>query len=229
MPPKTTYRKKKRTYKKRVYRKSKTSMPLKVAQPKNYLFARSKENLLNLTSPDAGWITTLDNSLVKTFDFNLFSLPNPSDFTNLFGQYKLNMAIVKIFPSASQVLISTGPAGTQNMIITIWKNTHGVPLDATFSNAKLLEIQKKRQFMFPLNKPTTIKMYLKQLSHIYAGSTAFPDYGTVKPRYISTTEPNTPHYGMNVHIRKLDATAFGSNAPTLLVREKIYLTTRQVQ
>lgn len=226
MPPKKYQRK--RVYrKKKIYRKKTTGMALKVPKPRVMPFGRNMEYLLSLENPSNGWIQTLDNALVKTFDFNLAELPNFTDFTNLFSQYKLNMAILKIYPSASQVVVSTAAAGTQNMIITVWANTHGNPLTAVFQNSELLEIQRKKAWMFPMNKPTSIKMPLRQLTNTYAG-TLNTDYATVRPRYISTTETSTPHYGMNVHIRKMDGTAFGSNSARLLIRQKIYLTCKQV-
>lgn len=227
MPPKK-YQRKRYNRKRKTYPKKTTAFSMRVPKPRAFPFQRSQEHLLELETPSNGWIQTFDNSLVKTFNFTLAALPNYSEFQNLFSQYKLNMAILKIFPSASQVIVSTGAAATQNMIITVWQNSHGIPLNATFTNSALLEITKKKQWMFPLNRPTSIKMYLKQLSNMYAG-TVNTDYATVKPRYISTTEATIPHYGMNVHIRKMDGTAFGNISPRLLIREKIYLTTKQVQ
>ena len=223
----------KKPYRKKPYRKKRfvSTNKMTLQRPKVYAFSRSAEHLLALDSVSSGWIDTLDNSLVKTFNFTLGQLGSYyTDFTNLFSQYKLNMAIIKFYPSSSQVVVSTGPAGTQNMIITIWPNTHGRPIDATFTNAMLLDIQRKRSFMFPLNKPTSVKMYLRQLSNTYVGATGgYVDYTTHRPRYLSTEEINTPHYGMNVHIRKMDGTTFGSNAPRLLIREKVYLTCKQVR
>jgi len=229
MPYKKPYRKKP-IRRKRVYRKKNMTNRLTLARPKVYPFSRNAEHLLALDNVSGGWISTLDGAVVKTFNFTLAQLGTKyTDFTNLFSQYKLNMAIVKFYPSSSQVVISTGPSGTQNMIITIWPNTHGVPIDATFTHAQLLEIQRKKTFMFPLNRPTSVKMYLKQLSNTYVGTSgAYVDYTTTRPRYLSTGEINTPHYGMNVHIRKMDGTTFGTNAPRLLIREKVYLTCKQV-
>lgn len=225
---KKPYRK---TYRKKTYRKKKTypkstGKTLSIPKPKVYPFSRTKEYVLELENPANGWIETNDNALVKTFDFNLAELENYTEFTSLFSQYKLNMVMLKIFPSGS-TLGSFPQSSTQNMIITVWPNTHGTPLTVLFTNNQLLEIQRKRTFMFPLNRPTQLKMYLKQLSNTYAG-TINNDYATVKPRYISTGEASTPHYGMNVHIRRLDGTAFGVNSLRLLFREKIYLTCKQV-
>lgn len=224
MPPRKYNSYKKKTYKKRTYKKKGTAHRL--PKPRVVPFHRSREYLLELDNPASGWITTTDNAVVKTFDFNLAELPNMTDFTNLFSQYKLNMAILKIFPSGS-MLGSYPQSQTQNMIITIWPNTHGNPLTAVFQNSELLEIQRKKSFMFPMNRPTSIKMYLKQLSNTYAGSLN-TDYATIKPRYISTSETSTPHYGMNVHIRRMDEGSFTSNSLRLLFREKIYLTCKQV-
>lgn len=230
MPPRNQ---KKNMKKKRNYKNSKVSRNLSITPTKTYGFSRTRQHLLALESPDDGWITTIDGACVKTFSHSLSELADYGDFTNLYKQYKLNMCILKIFPSYSQVVSSTAPVASTNIIITIWKNTHGELLDATFDDNKLLQIQRKRQFMFPMNRPTTIKMYLRQLSEIYAPTTITPPtiapaYGTIRPKYISTAEPTTPHYSYNIHIKKVDGAAFGSNSPRLLMKEQVYLTTKQV-
>jgi hypothetical protein len=214
-------------------RKKQTANAISVSRPKTktYNFQRSREQLLALEDPDVGatgWLSTFDDAVVKTFTFSLAELPNYSEFTGLFSQYKLNSAAIKMFPSYSQVVSSTGSVASNNMIITVWPNYTGTPLTAAFTKAELNEIQSKRQWMFPLNKPTMIKMPLKQLNSIY-NSTINTDYTVVRPRYISTTETATPHYGINVHICKCDGSAFGSDSARLKIFEKIYLTTKQVQ
>ena len=200
-------------------------------RPRVYSYFRLKENLLAFEAPDDGWVESIvDNSIMKTFTFSLGELPNNSEFTNLYRQYKLNHAVIKMFPSYSSIVSTTGPVVANNIIITVWPNTDGKALDASFSSAKLLEKQAKKQWMFPQNKPTSISMPLFQLGNTYGGSITNPvDYAVRKPRYISTEEVNTPHYGFNVHIRKVDGSAFGTNSPRLLIKEKIYFTTKQVQ
>jgi len=71
-------------------------------------------------------------------------------------------------------------------------------------------------------------MRLKQLNSIYQ-SPLNTDYTVVRPRYISTTEVATPHYGMNVHIAKVDGSTFTTNSARLKIFEKIYLTCKQVK
>lgn len=227
MPPRK-YNKKKRVYRKKRNYTVKPANRLAVKKPKMYGFTRGVENLLALESPTAGWLTTFDGSVVKTFSYSLNELPNYAEFVNLFNQYKLNMSVLKFYPSYSQVVSSTAPVASNNLIITVWANTHGTPLTTAFSDDDLLEIQRKKQWMFPLNKPTTIKMPLFQLRSTYGG-TINTDYAVQRPRYINTLEPGTPHYGINVHIRKVDGSAFGSNSARLLIKEKVYLTTKQVK
>ena len=200
-------------------------------KPKVYPFKRSRQELLALEDPGAqatNWTTTFDGAVVKTFSFDLAGLPDYLEFQNLFQQYKLNMAMLKIFPTYSQVASTNGSVVSNNIIITIWPATHGVPLTAAFDSDDLLQIQRKRQFMFPMNKPTTIKMHLRQLTNIYA-SLANTDYATQKPRYIHTSEVNTAHYGMNVHIRRVDGGTFTTDSPRLLIKEQVYLTCKQVK
>ena len=240
MPPKKVITTK--TTKKTVgfVRKGKAYNRRSKSRIRTYAFNRQMESLLALEAPTSGsdWISITDASdpyghcLVKTFKFNMADLPNPNDFQNLYRQYKLNHAVMKMFPSYSQIAMTHTAVGTTNLIITIWKNTDGTELDGGFRNAKLLEIQAKKQFLMPQNKPLTISMPLHQLRNTYAGQTLGinnpPDYAIKKPSYISTTEMNTPHYGFNVHIRKVDGSAFTSNGPRFLIKEKLYFTCKQV-
>lgn len=215
---------------KRYYKKNALVNNRKLVRPKTYGFSRTREHLLALESPTDSWITTLDGSVVKTLAFSLSELNSYAEFTNLFDMYKLNMAIIKMYPSYSQVVSTTASVASTNYVITVWPNTSGTALTAAFDQNALNQIQRKSQWMFPLNKPTQIKCYLKQLNQVYATTAGLgTDYTVVKPKYISTAEPHTPHYGLNIHIRKVDGSSFGSDSARLLIKEKIYLTTRQVK
>ncbi len=234
MPSGRKYRPRKNNRRRRYYKKKNTLATTNyktVPMPKVYGFHRSKEELLALEDPDAGatgWISTFDDAVCKTFVFSLNEFPNFSEFTNLYAQYKLNACALKIYPSYSEVVSSTGAVASTNLIITVWPNVTGTPLTAAFTKASLNEIQRKRQWMFPMNKPTSIYMKLKQLNEIYQ-STLNTDYTVMRPRYISTTETSAPHYGLNVHIAKVDGSTFGSNSARLKIFEKVFLTCKQVR
>lgn len=202
-----------------------------VPRPKVYPFKRQRDQLLALEDPSVGatgWVTTVDDAVLKTFTWNLAELSDFDEFTSLFAQYKLNAAVVKFFPSYSQVTSSGTSVVSNNMIITVWPNTDGRALSSTFTKDELNQIQKKSQWMFPLSKPTSIKMNLKQLTQLYS-SLANTDYAVTRPRYIGTSETSTPHYGMNVHIQKVDGSTFGSDSARLKIQETVYLTCKQVR
>lgn len=220
-----------RTRKKSFKKKTAPSMQNIVPRPSVYNFTRTREQLLALEDPDAGatgWTSTFDDCVLKTFTFNLAELSNFSEFTGLFRQYKLNSAALKFYPTYSEVVSSTAATVSNNIIITVWKNLTGTPLTAAFTKAELNEIQAKKQWMFPLNRPTSMYMPLAQLNQVF-GSTINTDYTVIKPRYISTSETTTPHYGFNVHIQKVDGSTFGSNSVRLKIMEKIYLSCKQVR
>lgn len=226
MPPRGRYPKRKTRRRRSTRKMTRASIP----KSKVYNFTRVKEQLLVPEEPNFGatnWLTTFDNAIVKTFTFGLSELPGYSEFTGLFAEYKLNAASVKFYPGYSQVASTSGTTVTNNIIITVWPNTTGTGLTAAFTKEQLNEIQRKRQWMFPLTKPTTVYMPLNQLNQVYASATN-TDYTVLKPKYISTTETNTPHYGMNVHIQKIDNTAFGTDSVRMKILEKIYVSCRQV-
>lgn len=95
-----------------------------VPRTKYYGFSRATDELVALENPTAGgasdWIQTTDDCVVKTFVFALDELPSYGEFQGLFSQYKLNMAIVKIFPSYSQIVSTDAAVTSNNIIITIW-------------------------------------------------------------------------------------------------------------
>lgn len=214
-------------YKKKGYSKPKSSL---ITMPKVYPFRRQWEEFVDFSSTTGDWITTLDNQIVRSFSFNLNQLPNHSEFVNLFAQYKLNYAMVELFPNVSMMTagyVSTGGAAS-NYLVTVWRNTHGVPLNAAFTRDELLEVQNKKTFMMPTSKPTRFRMPLKQLATVYA-STLNNDYATIRPRYINTQEDTTQHYGLNIAITRVDGSAFTSDAPNCLVRSTLLLTCKQVK
>ena len=162
----------------------------------------------------------LAGQVVKTFAFALNELPNYTDFVNLFNMYKLNYAVVTFYPSYSVINRNgeTTSALTQsNTIITVWQNSTGTPLNAAFTRAQLNEISQKKMYMMPSNRPFKIKFPLSQLSNIYA-STVNTDYAKIRPKYISTGEAGTMHYGINVAITRCDNTSFWSWLGNIYIR-----------
>ena len=208
-------------------RKRKQNFP----STKSYNFKRATDQLLALEDPDSGatgWVPTVDNGVVKTFVFALNELPNPTEFSNLFSEYKLNTCWLKIFPSMSQV-VSGDTQTFSNIIMTVWPNRTVTAITSAFTIEDLNQIQRKRSFLMPQQRPTTIKMPLNQLDARYGGGANVTDYMVARPKYCSTTETSTPHYGFNIHIQRVDRAPFTYNSTRLLMKENIYLSTRGVK
>lgn len=208
----------------------------RLPSPKVYPFKRTTQHVLNLGVPDNGWLTTVDNACVKTFTFSLSELDSASEFTNLFSQYLMSYAVIKMYPNCTTVLSNGFPTAASNgtLIVTCWPNRDGQPLTAAFSRSDLNQIQRKRTFMAPNYKPIIFKMPLKQLGLVYGTQVLPPstvDYVTQRPRFISTTETNTVHYGINVHIQPVDETLPFDDTPNnkFNIMQDIYLKCRQVE
>jgi hypothetical protein len=195
------------------------------------------------------------NMVLGTLRFSLNMLPGYSEFKNLFQQYKLNAVAVKIYPTTSAIVtqnindpIGTGDIGTANFQIITWKNETGEPYGSgVFSEALLNQIPAKKTRMFPKNGPYTIICPLNQASATYnqsqtsvevstpSGGTTLAaqpynvDYRSVKPRYISTVEDSTPHYGVNMLFRKLDDSDFDVLSPRLKFIFTLYFSCKGIK
>jgi hypothetical protein len=195
------------------------------------------------------------NMVLGTLRFSLNMLPGYSEFKNLFQQYKLNAVAVKIYPTTSAIVtqningpIGTGDIGTSNFQIITWKNETGEPYaSGVFSEALLNQIPAKKVRMFPKNGPYTIICPLNQASATYnqsqtevevtdtAGNIVNVvkpfniDYRAVKPRYISTVEDSTPHFGVNMLFRKLDDSDFDVLSPRLKFIFTLYFSCKGIK
>jgi hypothetical protein len=252
--PMTTKRRTTRNYKK------KTSIPRNKLTQRVIGFKRDFElpvvALENSDSWPAGWYRGADNNVVSTMVFNLQQLPGYSEFKNLFGHYKLNHVVMKIYPTTSEIVsqninesIPTGALGVSNFTITTWRNQTGQPLGPTWSDALMNQIPAKKTRLFPRAKPYIISCKLNQLTATYNQSqtdhtvevndtsgTAVNvlqpynvDYGVTKPRYLNTVEDSTPHYGLNMMFKKLDDSYFDVLSPRLKIYYTMFFTCKGVR
>lgn len=196
-----------------------------IIRPRVIRFKRSycETVVLNPNSIPSGW-TLNGNAFTKQMVFNLDSLPEKTDFTNLFRQYKL-------VGVRSQCYYSNTNASqwNQNAIMYYSQNYAGVS-DATSLDEQYFlnrPRSKKRLLLNTLGKPAAdLYQPLRQLSLMY-GTSVNTEYGSVRPRWISTTEPVCQHYGLDVHIARTDGLAFttGSQSPypTLKIIHTVYI------
>lgn len=202
-----------------------------------YPFKRQFQRLIDLTAPDTGnnWYAAGNNSVVKTFAVSLATLTSHGEFQALFKQYKINYLVVELYPTHDTTNLAYAPATgsypitNSQIIVNMWRARAGIGLDSTFTNSQLLQIQNKKTFMTNSSRPIKFKMYLNQLSERFDGDPTIDSLGIVKSKYISTTRDEVTHYGHNIHLQKVDESAFTSQDLKFKAVYTVYFTCKQVQ
>ena len=188
----------------------KNSMP-RVLRQKVHSFKRDLEETLILsnTVPPEGW--TLDGNfrVYRNLAWALGSVGDNTDFSNLFRQYRVKGARMRFFFSNTEA--TSGPSqisSNSQLMVRMAPNMRGE--QETLDNQYWFSIQAKK-YKLGLNggKPIDIYMPLKQRNEV-AGSSGTTQYSMVRPKYVSTSAANVPHYGMNIAIERVDGQAFTS-------------------
>ncbi len=207
MPPKT-YKKKRyirnrRTQKAKLYRKPKN------LSPGLYSFKRSRTEVVDLIGTTGqGWTPSTasgNQGIGKTYAFSLADLQDDADFTNLFKYYKLKAVRVQIFFSNS-ITSTDEPSrfpNSQIMVMTDINNNGVGPNPEAITTYLNSQTAKKRIAITTDRKPIDMLMNMKLANEVYR-SGANTDYTLMSPQWLHTSEPGTPHYGMNMFIGRVD-------------------------
>lgn len=195
-----------------------------------YQFRRQKTEVITLSnvSVPADW-TADGNAIYKQFVFTLDQMPNYTEFTALFASYKICAVKTEIFFS------NTNSVDTNSrLLLYVDNNPQGE--SKTLTEQYYLESQTSRKRLVASTSRAPIKFYtkVKQLSVLYHQTTPTPlvDYGMVYPKYISTSEPTTPHYGLNMRIQRVDNRPFGTeltNFQYMKINTTYYITCKRVE
>lgn len=211
-------------------------------------FTREKETYVRLDTlagidDGAGtyisMVRTDDGGIAGRIRIRLNNLPNSSDFTNLFKEYKLNYLKLTFYPAGNvagtRADTSDPPTmiGNKNIMIrTCLNRSNEVPTVADSVN-DWSQLQAKKQWMLVQNRPTTITCKLNQLTTIQSGDAAgYSKHVITKPKYISTNNTDINHYGLTVRFDSLDGTAItaanGDIWPRFRLVSKLYFTCKGV-
>ncbi len=215
MPPKRTYRRKKKVIRRRrrVYKKA--SVPRQL-RPRTYRFKRDIEEtlLLSGTSPPDGWTGNSSfNRIYRNFAWSLSQVGDSTDFTNLFRQYRILGARVKLMFSTTQS--TTNPLNNftnSQLLIRMAPNQRGTT-PMVLNDAYWQSIQaKKYRLAFNGGRPIDIYMPLKQLTEIATGNSGTTNTMT-RPKFVTTQDLSAAFYGINMSIERVDGQALsGTNA-----------------
>lgn len=217
MPYAKKYRTKKRPMRKRVYKRapyrrkgigkiargiSQSVIPFK-RTTSQIIDTDQLSNLPSNYSMSSSSVTGY-HALLGTQVFQFSQLPEYANLSAVYKFYKINCVVIKLYPCYSQS-IPNGATSTnnsqsyqgQNIICTYTQNLTGTGLSATIDNNFWMTQQARKQKIITGTKPITFKVYPKLQNEVYSSLTN-TDYTIMRPKFISTQEPSTPHFGLDL-------------------------------
>lgn len=237
---------KRRTFKRRRTSYGRVNRPLGMRQAV-YRFKRSLVYDVDLKSNYGlpGSILCSDGKgIVWNFSIALSNLPNFSEFTSLFQQYKLTGASFKIYPVWSNTATTgntqTDPTsgsvthypGASNFLMRTKFDRAGRALTAASTEESWLEMQATKTSTLPSSSHRPLKRYMRlnQLAQLYSGGIT-DDYSVTYPRFVSVDEPDTPHYGLQFRFDTCGGTIASQpiNSGKFKMEICVYLTCKAVK
>lgn len=160
------------------------------------------------------WSTTWIPSTVATSDFwksfamQLSFLPNSTELTNLFDQYKICAIKWTFFPrftsfSGNDNTDTTPPGVTnlgQTMMHICYDNRSTVTPAGTYSSANLNTFMEQGRIKTILNPNRPVSVYMKPvIQGEYIGGTATNMF--TKSKWLPTSSPSINHIGPNIFVQ----------------------------
>ncbi len=190
----------------------------------------------NTTAPFANFQHTTDGGVVGQISLKLSDFPSPTDFQNLFRQYKMNYLKIIMIPSANvipggETRDEGGQYSNNQVLIRTMLNRTGIAIGAGNTISEWSQVQAKKQWVLARDKPTVITCALSQLSPIQNTTDAVERPTVVKPRYISTNHTDATHYGLNIRFDSLNGNPLNQTDhvwPQFRIIAKVYMTCKGV-
>jgi len=207
------------------------SRPLQA--PNIYRFKRSMALNIELSPDNPYWVTE-GNALGKAFAFSLSNLAEHTEFKDLFKYYRLKGARVRIYFSNTGAVMTGNDTTFPNsqILVTIDRNVNGETTNVATEDAYLQsQTAKRRVALGGDRKPIDIYMPLKQGNLIYQTS-ALTNNTLMNPKFIATENDDTPHWGYNIMLQRVDGQPFSAgstNYQSIKMITTIYLETKKVE
>ena len=160
---------------------------------------------------DHGWVMNTGSLNVSNFsyftfgiDFNLSMLPNYTEFTALYDQYKFDRFEVRLIPFSTNATLQSGATGSSNQSLACILHTaydfddSGVPTATAEGINQLEERQtyKMVNFFAGDGKGFTYSIYPRVDVAIKDTSAVYTAYSNDPPKWIDCNFPNVLHYGL---------------------------------
>lgn len=180
-------------------------------------FKRTWSQTLILNNSDApdGWTSLQsvgDEALVQNFVIGASSIPDFANFANLFDSYRLKGVAIKGYFSNT----TSNHTNRQGLLYYVENRAGQVqPTDLTEDYFNQRPRSGRRLLLNSMGKPSfNIYMPLTQLSQTY-NTVVNVDYTQQRPRFVSTAELTTPHYGYSLRLNRIsdDNWTTGGNNP----------------
>lgn len=163
----------------------------------------------------------------NAYAFSLSQLPNVSDFTNLFDQYKITGAKLQITPATSEGILSPLSGTAQPLGFS---RVHSVidydDTSAPTSEDQLLEYGSHKSTA-PFQTHTRF-IKPKVLQEVYR-STLGTAYAPKSGQYLDVAYPDIPHYGMKVWVSAPNTNPGTAQSITYKVYLTLYITCKNVR
>lgn len=188
---------------------------------------------LNSVTPPTGWTSLSaagDEAITLNYVISMAQIPNYTNFMNLFDSYRIKGIRLQGYYS-----FNVAAPNNQSQVMLYYCRDHlGQTSAAQLSEDWFNERprSRKRLLVNASGKPSfDIYMPLTQLANTYQSVTN-NDYTMKRPRFISTNEVNTPHYGLNLRLSRIDGLPWTANSsnqyPTLKLFSTIYFECRGI-
>jgi len=198
--------------------------------PGVYRFKRDIEEILTLNGEAApeGWALDGTSRIYRQLGWSLGSLPNNGDFTDLFAQYRLKGARMRLYFSQDGTGVNSGYTNSQ-LMVRMAPNQSG---QVSTLNAAFWQQAQAKKYKLAYNggKPLDFYMPLKIANEV-TSSTGTAN-SMMSPKWINVVSSNVQHYGINLSIERVDGQTFTTgvnNFQRVKVITTLYLETRRVQ
>ncbi len=231
-----TYIPKKKTYRrKKTYRKKRSSIPRPLSSGAVFRLKRSFEQnvVLDPAQLTTGWVASGVN-IYKNWVFTLSDLIQYLPLTGLFKYYKITGVATQLYFSntGSQTEDASRFANSQLLCYTDI-NQNGQAMTGSTTTFLNSQTSKRKLCLSTNGRPLTFFHKCKQAGLTYSPITSGgEDYHLQSPKWISTNEPATPHYGLKMLLTRIDNQAFTSgfeNSQKMKVVNTYYISLKKVQ
>lgn len=225
-------------FRRKQYHRGRLAVP-RGLRPSVHYFTRSFEKPLALDDPTAyplGFTATTDGGVAGTIQISASELNDWTDFSNLFGQYKLNAVSIKILPQYTAALSEPSGLGGEQIVVRWCRNMLQKSIGAGDTRTMWLDRQAVKQRLLMTNNRRTLSLYSKlNIRDMITDNTApaSDDFVAIRPHWIATANDTVPHYGLNVRFDSCSGVTLPTNPnpttlPKLTLQIKYYLMCRMV-